>query len=34
MGKYDPVYAIRISSRNFEMVNGIKSVPLYSVLYI
>ena len=31
MEKYDPVYAIRISARNFGMVNGIKSVPLYSV---
>ena len=33
-GKYDPVYAIRISARNFAMVNGIKSVPLYSVFCI
>ena len=31
MEKYDPVYAIRISTRNFGMVKGIKSVPLYSV---
>lgn len=31
---YDPVYAIRISTRNFGMVKGIKSVPLYSVFCI
>lgn len=31
MDKYNPVYAIRISTRNFGMVNGIKSIPLYSV---
>ena len=34
MGKYAPVYAIRISARNFGMVNGIKAVPLYSVFCI
>ena len=34
MEKYDPVYAIRISSRNFGMANGIKSVPLYSMFCI
>lgn len=34
MGKYEPAYAIRISSRNFGCVNGIKSVPLYSVFCI
>ena len=34
MEKYDPVYAMRISTRNFGMVNGIKSVPLYSVFCI
>ena len=34
MEKYDPVYAIRISARNFGMVNGIKSVPLYSTFCI
>jgi predicted AAA+ superfamily ATPase len=28
--KYKPVYAIRISARNFGLVNGIKSVPLYA----
>ena len=32
--KYQPIYAIRISIRNFGMVNGIKSVPLYSVFCI
>lgn len=32
--KYQPIYAIRISARNFGMVNGIKSVPLYSVFCI
>ena len=32
--KYEPVYAIRISARNFGLVNGIKSVPLYSVFCI
>ena len=34
MEKYEPAYAIRISTRNFGMVNGIKSVPLYSVFCI
>ena len=34
MEKYTPVYAIRISARNFGMVNGIKSVPLYSVFCV
>lgn len=34
MTKYAPVYAIRISARNFGMVNGIKAVPLYSVFCI
>lgn len=34
MEKYNPVYAIRISARNFGMVNGIKSVPLYSTFCI
>lgn len=32
--KYQPIYAIRISTRNFGMVNDIKSVPLYSVFCI
>jgi len=34
MEKYNPAYAIRISTRNFGMVNEIKSVPLYSVFCI
>lgn len=29
--KYHPQYAVRISGKNFGMVNGIKSVPLYAV---
>lgn len=32
--KYQPNYAIRISSRNFGFENGIKSVPLYAVFCI
>ena len=34
MEKYTPVYAIRISARNFGQVKGIKSVPLYSAFCI
>lgn len=34
IGKYEPSYAIRISTRNFGLVKGIKSVPLYSVFCI
>lgn len=34
MEKYEPAYAIRISTRNFGMIKGIKSVPLYSVFCI
>ena len=34
MEQYAPVYAIRISARNFGMVNGIKSVPLYSAFCV
>jgi predicted AAA+ superfamily ATPase len=30
MEKYKPPYAIRISSKNFGFMNGIKSVPLYA----
>ncbi len=30
MEKYKPPYAIRISGKNFGLVNGIKSVPLYA----
>lgn len=33
-GKYAPKYCIRISGRNFGMVDGIKSVPLYAVFCI
>ncbi|MCK5812585.1 MAG: DUF4143 domain-containing protein [Clostridiales bacterium] len=29
--KYKPKYAIKVSAKNFGFVNGIKSVPLYSV---
>ena len=32
--KYDPKYAIRISSKNFGLENNIKSVPLYTVFCI
>lgn len=32
--KYAPAYCIRISGRNFGMVDGIKSVPLYAVFCI
>ena len=32
--KYDPKYAIRISSKNFGLENNIKSVPLYAVFCI
>lgn len=32
--KYDPAYSIRISSRNFGLVDGIKAVPLYAVFCI
>ncbi len=32
--KYQPVYSIRISARNFGMEKGIKSVPLYAVFCI
>lgn len=31
MKKYNPEYAIRISSKNFGFNNNIKSVPLYAV---
>ncbi len=34
MEKYNPSYAIRISTRNFGIAKGIKSVPLYSVFCI
>ena len=32
--KYQPFYSIRISTRNFGMSEGIKSVPLYAVFCI
>lgn len=32
--KYKPAYCIRISARNFGMVDDIKSVPLYAVFCI
>lgn len=32
--KYQPFYSIRISTRNFGMLEGIKSVPLYAVFCI
>lgn len=32
--KYHPAYCIRISTRNFGMAAGIKSVPLYAVFCI
>jgi len=34
MQKFNPKYAIRISSKNFGMENNIKSVPLYAVFCI
>lgn len=34
MEKYQPKYAIRLSTRNFGIVNGIKSVPLYAAFCI
>jgi predicted AAA+ superfamily ATPase len=32
--KYKPAYCIRISARNFGLVDGIKSVPLYAVFCV
>lgn len=34
MNRYNPNYAIRISTKNFGFVNNIKSVPLYAVFLI
>ena len=34
MNKFNPKYAIRLSTRNFGMENGIKSVPLYAAFCI
>lgn len=32
--KYNPVYCIRLSTKNFGIINGIKSIPLYAVFCI
>ena len=32
--KYNPVYSIRLSTKNFGIINGIKSIPLYAVFCI
>lgn len=32
--KYNPVYSIRISSKNFGFSNNIKSIPLYAISFI
>ena len=34
VGKYSPVYSIRVSAKNFGFENNIKSVPLYAVFCI
>lgn len=34
MEKYNPKYAIKISTKNFGFVNGIKSIPLYAAFLI
>lgn len=34
MKRYNPKYAIRISSKNFGIANNIKSVPLYATFLI
>lgn len=34
INRYNPEYAIRVSSKNFGFANGIKSVPLYAVFCI
>ncbi len=34
MQKYGPAYAYRVSGRNFDYANGIKSVPLYATFLI
>ena len=34
MKRYNPKYAIRISTKNFGFANGIKSVPLYATFCI
>ena len=32
--KYEPAYAIRVSTKNFGFENGIKSIPLYALFTI
>ena len=34
MNRYNPSYAIRISTKNFGFVNNIKSIPLYATFLI
>jgi predicted AAA+ superfamily ATPase len=34
VGKYEPKYAIRVSSKNFAFENNINSIPLYAVFCI
>jgi predicted AAA+ superfamily ATPase len=34
VSRYQPLYAIRISTKNFGFANGIKAVPLYAVFCI
>ena len=34
MEKYNPKYAIRISTKNFGYANNIKSIPLYAAFLI
>ena len=34
MNRYNPKYAIRISTKNFGLKNNIKSVPLYAAFLI
>lgn len=34
MEKYNPKYAIRLSTKNFGYMNGIKSIPLYATFLI
>ena len=34
MKKYNPEYAVKISSKNFGFENNIKSIPLYAVFCI
>ena len=34
MGRYKPVYSIRLSTKNFGEANGIKSIPLYASFLI